>query len=159
MSLDTTDRWLVQLLQEDADQSYASLGKTVGLSISAVNERVRKLKERGVIRRYTVLVAPEALDLAVLAFVQVTLERPKHRDPFTAEILKMPEVMEAHALTGAADFLLKVRCHSMAELETLTVKKLSGLKGVARIETQITLSSLKETPALNTRAEKPVKAK
>jgi hypothetical protein len=64
--MDSTDRDLLALLQHDATQSYAALGEAVGLSVGAAHERVRKLRERGVIRRTTVAVDPSALGLGVL---------------------------------------------------------------------------------------------
>lgn len=69
--MDHIDRALLTLLQQDATQSYAALGQAVGLSAGAAHERVRKLRERGVIRRSTVEVDPAAVGNGVLAYVMV----------------------------------------------------------------------------------------
>lgn len=69
--VDDVDRALIAELQRDAGQAYALLGRAVGLSAGAAHDRVRKLRERGVIRRTTVEVDPAALGQGVLAFVMV----------------------------------------------------------------------------------------
>src|SRR6188474_1117705 len=74
--LDDIDRKLLKLLQEDGRTPYAELGKAVGLAVSSVNERVRKLVERGVITGTHAHVAPEALGLELLAFVFVGWSNP-----------------------------------------------------------------------------------
>jgi Lrp/AsnC family transcriptional regulator, leucine-responsive regulatory protein len=79
--IDDIDRTLLRLLQENGRTSYAELGKVVGLSVSSVNERVRKLHERGVIEGVYSAISPSALRLDLLAFIFVgwPIRRPRRR--------------------------------------------------------------------------------
>jgi len=147
--MDEIDRELLALLQEDCRTSYADLGSRVGLSISAVNERLKKLHARGVIRGCVAVLQPRAVGLDVCAFVQVLIERPEHNEAFLAAIAEMPAVLECHHVTGDFSYLLKVRVADTAALETFLSREVKGLAGVARTQTLIALSSPKETPTLD----------
>ncbi|HEY7033404.1 MAG TPA: Lrp/AsnC family transcriptional regulator [Thermomicrobiales bacterium] len=147
--MDETDRELLALLQEDCRMSYGELGGRVGLSISAVNERLKKLHARGVIRGCVAVLEPRAVGLDVCAFVQVLIERPEHDAAFLAAIGAMPAVLECHHVTGDFSYLLKVRVADTAALETFLSRELKGLAGVVRTHTAIALSSAKEATALD----------
>jgi Lrp/AsnC family transcriptional regulator, leucine-responsive regulatory protein len=146
--LDDQDRKLLKLIQQDGKMSYAELGDRVGLSLSAVNERLKKLSARGVIKKYAALIDPEALGLHVCAFVQVSVDLPKNENGFLARIARIPEVLECHHVTGEFSYLLKVRLRGTAELEQLLKQKLKSVKGVVRTHTVIVLSTVKEETAL-----------
>src|ERR1700689_5890870 len=98
--MDSTDRELLALLQHDATQSYAALGEAVGLSAGGAPERVRKLRERGVIRRTTVAVDPSALGLGVLAFVLVQAGAWVGDDSTRAGLAGLPRGEEGHGIAG-----------------------------------------------------------
>jgi Lrp/AsnC family leucine-responsive transcriptional regulator len=147
--MDEVDRALLLLLQEDCRMSYGDLGNRVGLSISAVNERLKKLHARGVIRGCVAVLEPRAVGLDVCAFVQVLIERPEHNEGFLESIGAMPAVLECHYLTGEFSYLLKVRVADTAALESFLSRELKGLAGVVRTHTAIALSSAKETTVLD----------
>ncbi len=145
--LDEIDLALIARLQQDGRLGLAELGQAVGLSPSAVNERVRKLLARGVLRAIVALADPAALGLGITAFVTVTLTAGADEDAFVAAVTADPAVMECHHVTGAANYLLKVRVADMAALEAL-LKRLKATGALARSETQLALSTPKETTAL-----------
>src|SRR5579872_6401575 len=99
--IDDIDRKLLQLLQDDGRMPYAELGKAVGLAVSSVNERVRKLTERGVISGVHAHVAPDALDLDLLAIVFVGWSDPRVEERFIERVKAEPAVLECHHVTGA----------------------------------------------------------
>src|SRR5690242_19360313 len=105
--MDDVDRALIAELQRDATQAYAALGKAVGLSAGAAHDRVRKLRERGVIRRTTVEVDPAALGRGVLAFVMV--DSSAWMGDTTESFADIPEIQQAHVIAGTAAVLVKVR--------------------------------------------------
>jgi Lrp/AsnC family leucine-responsive transcriptional regulator len=146
--LDDLDRALLELVQQDDRLSYADLGKAVGLSISGVNARLRKLTASGVIARYSAQLDPAAVGLHLCAFVHVVLERPEHDAPFIAAVRECPAILECHHVTGDYSYLLKVRVPTTADLERLITHGIKTLPGVARTHTVIALSSPKETAAL-----------
>jgi Lrp/AsnC family transcriptional regulator, leucine-responsive regulatory protein len=141
--IDDIDRTLLSLLQENGRTSYAELGKAVGLSISSVNERVRKLHDRGVIEGVYSAISPSALRLDLLAFIFVGWTDPATEAPFLARVAKEPAILECHHVTGAWNYLLKVRTHTTRDLESFLSGIVKGVPGVQRTETLIVMSSAK----------------
>lgn len=148
MLKDTIDSKLVEALMANGRISFADLAGLVGLSAPAVAERVRGLEYRGVIRGYAALGDPIQLGCPVTAFVAVALERPEHRAPFAELVRELPEVQECHHVAGDFDYMLKVRCAALLDLERIVGETIKGLAGVVRTRTTIALSAVKETPAL-----------
>ncbi len=146
--MDEIDRKIIARIQEDGRASYGDIGAAVGLSVSAVNERLKKLQASGAIAGWGARVSAKALGLDVLAFVEVLLERPEHDAPFRAAMLASPAVQECHHVTGAWSYLLKLRVADTGALERFLSDHLKTLPGVARSHTVIALSSVKETAAL-----------
>lgn len=148
--VDDIDRKLLRILQADGRTPYAELGRAVGLAVSSVNERVRKLGERGVITGVHARVTPEALRLDLLAFVFVGWSDPGVEANFLARIAEEPAVLECHHVTGAWNYLLKIRVQSTRMLEAFLGNVIKSVEGIQRTETLIVLSSPKETSALAT---------
>ncbi len=143
--VDAVDRALLAELQRDATQSYASLGQAAGLSAGAAHERVRKLRERGVIRRTTVDVDPEAAGLGVLAFVMLD-GKAWMGGPATREALAaVPEILEAHIVAGSAAVLAKIRTSSTNELQEV-LRRIYEIDGVAGTQTIVVLTTVFERP-------------
>jgi DNA-binding Lrp family transcriptional regulator len=143
--LDSTDRDLLTLLQEDATRSYAALGQAVGLSAGAAHDRVRKLRERGVIRRTTVAVDPAALGRGVLAFVLVQAGSWVGDDSTRARLAALPEIEEAHVIAGRASLLLKVRTASPQDLQE-TLRRIYRMNGIAGTEAIMVLETFFDRP-------------
>ncbi|MBE2185007.1 MAG: Lrp/AsnC family transcriptional regulator [Anaerolineae bacterium] len=148
--LDELDLELLRHLQNDSSISKADLGRQLNLSQPAVHHRVRRLEERGYIRRYVALLDRELLGLDLTCFVQVSVQR-HHRDhivAFEQAIQAIPEVLDCHHMTGEFDFLLRVVVTNRKALETLLVDQLSTLPGVAHLQTSVVLSEVKQITAL-----------
>jgi Lrp/AsnC family transcriptional regulator, leucine-responsive regulatory protein len=145
---DPIDLALLDRLSSSGRATWADLGTLVGLSAAAVADRVRRLEERRVVRRYAAILDPRSLGFDVLAFVAVSLEHPKHRAAFLARVGELAEIQECHHVIGEDDYLLKVRCRDTAALETFLSDGIKGIQGVARTRTTLALSSAKETTAL-----------
>ncbi|AXB44523.1 Lrp/AsnC family transcriptional regulator [Amycolatopsis albispora] len=141
--MDDADRRLLAELQRDATQSYAALGRAIGLSSGAAHERVRKLRESGVIRRTAVEVDPVALDYGVLAYVQV------HANAWMGDthdaLAAVPEIEEAHVVAGAATLVLKVRTRGTEELQGV-LRRLYEIDGVTGTEATVVLETFFERP-------------
>ena len=146
--MDHIDLKLLTHLQSNAKLSYAELGRRVGLGVSTVNERLKKLQARGIIREYVAVVNPKALGLDICAFVQVLMAEPDLESAFVEQMHQLPEVQECHCITGEFSYLLKVRVRDTTHLEAFLREKIKSLAGVARTQTMIALSTSKETLAL-----------
>jgi Lrp/AsnC family transcriptional regulator, leucine-responsive regulatory protein len=142
--LDSKDRQILSLVQKDAKRAQAEIAKRVGLSAAAVNERLRKLENAGVIRRYAAVLDPRAVGLTVTAFVEVFIEHPRFEGAFIEKILRLEEVQECHHITGEFSLLIKLRVHDMEALQHLLLRQLNALEGVRQTRTVMVLSTLKE---------------
>lgn len=145
--MDAYDRKIIDTLQADGRAAQAVIAASVGLSLSAVNERVRRLTDSGAI---TVRAVPDpaALGFDVLAFVMILLGHPRDDGPFRAALAGVGEVQEVHHVTGEWSYLLKIRTPTTADLEKLLAERVKIIPGVTRSLTMIALSSPKETSAL-----------
>lgn len=128
VALDATDHAVIAQLQDDGRMSVAQLARAVNLSPSATAERVRRLTESGVITGYSVTVDPEALGYTVTAFVRLAYPSGNYK-PFHDLVATTPEVIEAHHVTGADCFIVKVLARSMRDLERIT-GRLATLGGI-----------------------------
>ncbi len=142
--MDEIDKKLIQLVQMDSRASYGELGAAVGLSVSAVNERLKKLQAQQIIRGWRAQIDPKAIGLEVLAFIYVQLDRPNNERKFKELVLNFEEVEECHHVTGEWSYLMKVRTRSISELEYLISEKIKASEGIVRTQTVIALSSPKE---------------
>ena len=116
--LDPTGEKLLGLLQENARLSYSELGRQVGLSTTAVIERIRRLEDAGLITGYKVELDREKLGLSVLAFVRLQA-KPERYAPVLALVETLPAVLECHHVTGEESFVLKIVVKTVGELEPL----------------------------------------
>ncbi|HEX4360857.1 MAG TPA: Lrp/AsnC family transcriptional regulator [Pseudonocardia sp.] len=116
---DATDKMLAALLVADGRQTLKSLAKATGLSVSAVQARVRRLEADGVIRGYTALVDPEAVGLPLAAFISLTPLDPSYEYEIPDRIAHLTEIESCHSVAGDASFILFVRVATPTALETL----------------------------------------
>jgi Lrp/AsnC family transcriptional regulator, leucine-responsive regulatory protein len=136
--LDDRDLDIIAALQDDARATYADVAARVGLSASAVHERVRKLEHQGVIRGYRAVVDPEAIGLFVTALVAASPLDPRQPDDLPDRVREFPEVEDCFSVAGEANYILKVRTKTTGELEEL-IRRFREKAGVAT-NTTIVLS-------------------
>ncbi len=136
--LDERDRDIVAALQDDARATYADVAARVGLSASAVHERVRKLEQQGVIRGYRAVIDPGSLGLYVTSLIEVRPFDRSQPDDLPDRVADFAEVEDCYSVAGEASYVLKVRTATTAELEDL-IRRLREKAGVAT-KTTIALS-------------------
>ena len=134
--LDERDTEIVAALQRDARATYADVGARVGLSASSVHDRVRKLEAAGVITAYRAVVRPEAVGLFVTALISVTPLDPQQPDDLPERFAELPEVEDCLSVAGEANYILKVRTRSTADLEELILR----LREKAGVATRTTIA-------------------
>lgn len=143
-ALDTFDRKILGALVEDASQTYAELGRIVGLSAPAVHERVKRLRRQGVIQRMSALLNGPAIGKPMLSFVHVDTDG-WGKSARMMKIAGFPEVEEIHSVAGDTSVILKVRTVDAHALEIL-LSQLYILPGVKTTRSYVVLSTYLERP-------------
>jgi len=139
VELDDLDRRIVALLHENARIPNVELAREVGVSPSTCLARVRSLRERGVIVRYTAEINPVALGFTLQALVSVRI-RPGARhlmEQISDELRQEPEVAQLFFLGGTEDFLIHVRVRDSEHVRQFVLKNLSANPAVALTETNL----------------------
>lgn len=133
--MEDLDRRIVDLLRTDGRMSYTDLGKAMGLSTSAVHQRVRRLEERGVIKGYAAVVDHEALDLPLTAFISITPLDPAAPDDIPERLREVSELEACHSVAGEENYILKARVRTPGDLEDL----LARIRATANVSTRTTV--------------------
>ena len=144
MSLDRIDRRILDIIQRDGKISQSRIADAVGLTTPSVNERIKKMEKRGVIKGYAALIDQAKIGVGLTAFIDVWLETDS---AFIAEVEKLLEVQECHHITGEASYRLKVKVRDHAHLERLK-EKIKQIRGVVRTKIDISLSISKESTTI-----------
>jgi Lrp/AsnC family transcriptional regulator, leucine-responsive regulatory protein len=150
LTLNRTDRRLLEILQRDGHLTNQELAERVSLSPSACLRRVRALEESGVIRRYVAIIDPRKVGLPLTAFVNVKLEKRGRMptDAFARAVKDWPEVLGCHSLTGDMDYLLRVQVGDLEHFSRFVMDSLLKLPGVLDVKSSFVLEEIKETTAL-----------
>ena len=146
--MDTIDRNILVAVQEDGAAGLADLAKVSGLSVSATAERVKRLEERGVIRGWRADLDPASVGCPLLAFIRVALRPGRDEAGFRKSVRRLPQVLECHAVTGSAGYLLKARFATPADAEAFVTEEIRAIPGVDATEVLLGLSTIKETSVL-----------
>ena len=148
LSLDIIDVRLRTELQADADRPNVELARVVGLSPAATLNRVRRLKESGVVRAISARLDSAAAGFALQVYVLVTLARHDEaaNRRFQDEVIKLPQVIAADWVTGEVDAILMVVAHDVAELQRVLLRL--STRGGTRLLTLLRLEELKPASPL-----------
>jgi DNA-binding Lrp family transcriptional regulator len=149
-AIDQQDRAILRELMRDGRLTNVELAERVNLSPSACLRRVRAMEEAGLIAGYVMLLNSKLANIAGVAFVSVTL-RDQGRatlDRFETASQRHPEIAECYLIAGSADYLLRVAYRDAADFERIHTKVLTQLPGVLRVQSTLTLRTVKHTTAL-----------
>lgn len=141
--IDSTDRKILKLLQEDARMSNAEIARRIGLVPSAVLNRIRRMEEDKVILSYEARLNPEALGLGMGCFIKIHSGETPGKTDIGRKIAEMPEVEEVHFMAADFYYLIKVR-ETSPSAHVEFIRKL-GKIGVTDCYTLLVLDTLKET--------------
>ena len=139
--LDTIDRGIIALLQENAKRTFAEIGTHVGLSSTAVKRRVDRLERDGVIVGYGARIDPRALGEGIEALIEIYCADRIAPGDVGRSLAGLDQVISAFTVSGEADALVRARVESIADLEKF-VERLRRDRNVLRTRTLIVLSTL-----------------
>lgn len=150
IDLDTPTRRIIDALQHDAMLSVQQLAERVGLSATPVWRRLKALQDSGVIRRRVALMDRERLGLTVCVLAHVTLVRHGEGavEAFERMVATRPEILECHAVTGEADYLVKVVAADMKAYDRFLQDHVFRTPGVASVRSNVVMREVKYDTAL-----------
>ena len=126
---------IVSLLTSDGRMSFTELARRTGLSVSAAQQRVRRLEERGVIKGYSAVVSAEEIGLPLTAFVSIKAFDPAAPDDAPERLAHLTAIEACHSVAGEESYILKVRVASPRELEDV----LQEIRAAANVATHTTI--------------------
>ncbi|MEJ6003981.1 Lrp/AsnC family transcriptional regulator [Paucibacter sp. AS339] len=144
--MDRLDRRILALLQQDARLSSEAIATEVGLSATAVQRRIKKLREDGVIEAQVAVLQPRALGFGVTAIVEVQLAEASREaviDGFKRQMAAQPEVQQCYYVAGESDFVLIVSAVDMAGFEQLTRRLFFDKSNIKKFRSTFVLETSK----------------
>jgi Lrp/AsnC family transcriptional regulator len=150
VSLDHTDRKILDLLQTEPGINASAIGERIGLSQSACWRRIQRLREEGVFSDHPVILNREKVGLTTMVFahVKLTSHGRSKLSEFADAVRSYPEVMDCYVLLGQVDFLLRIVAEDIKAYEQFFFEKLSQLPGIQEVNSSIVLSDIKHSTAL-----------
>ncbi len=139
--MDAVDREILGLLVRNARVSYRELGERISLSANAAAERVRRLRERGVIAGFQAIIDPAAAGRRLVALIDIRLAGPADSERFESLVGSLDEVTDAAHVTGRFDYQIRAACRDPADLDAL-IKALKTRGGVIETDTRIALRTV-----------------
>jgi Lrp/AsnC family leucine-responsive transcriptional regulator len=133
--VEETNRKIVALLSRDGRMSFTELARLTGLSVSAAQQRVRRLEQRGLIKGYAALINPNDVGLPLTAFISITPFDPAAADDAPQRLSHLAAIEACHSVAGDENYILKVRVASSAALEDL----LQEIRAAASVSTRTTI--------------------
>ncbi len=150
MELDTTDKKLIQLLQEDCKKTTKQYADQLDLSKTAVYERIRRLERQGIITKYVALVDKEKVnrDFTILCHVRLVQHTKDNVKQFEREILKLEEVSECFHVSGDYDYILKINVENMKRYREFMVTKLTAIPNIGNTQSSFVIQEVKSSTSV-----------
>jgi Lrp/AsnC family leucine-responsive transcriptional regulator len=147
MLFDDIDKKLLTLLQSESKQTNKALSLKLGLSVTAVYERIKKLEASGVINKYVALVNKKKVNKGFVAFCHVKLlqHSQEYVVKFERDVAKLEEVLECYHISGDYDYLLKVLVKDMEAFREFMVKKLTRIDHIGSTHSMFMINEVKHT--------------
>ena len=144
--LDSTDRSLLRLLQEDSTRTIKQLAAELNLTNTPVYERIKRLEKAGIIERYRAEVNAEKIGKELLVFTHVSLKEhsKEYLHNFEQKVQALPEVIECYHVSGEHDYLLRVLVANMQGYRTFLTEKLSKIKNLGNVHSSFVMEPIKK---------------
>ena len=137
--IDKIDKKILSYLMNDARISFLSIAKECNISSAAINQRVKKMTEAGIIKGSKFMIAPKVLGYDICAFIGVYLDKAHAYKSVVNELKKINEIVECHYTTGNYAIFLKLYCKNNEHLMKILIDTIQNIEGVSRTETFISL--------------------
>lgn len=150
VELDKKDSQILYYLQNDGKMTVAALARELGLSTTAIYERIRKLEKEGVIKKYVALLDPKKVQRNLIVYISISLKNHgrSHLEKFIKTIDSFKEITECYHIAGNFDFLLKAQLKDMEAYQQFILTKLSVENNIDKVQSSFVLSKNKYSTAL-----------
>jgi len=144
-NLDAIDRRILSMLQDNGKATNKEIANDLGMSITPIYERIKKMEEAGYIRSYTAIVDKDMLGYKLIAYCQVKLDVHKRQflKQFEQEVDQLDEVVECYHMTGQDDYLLKVIVKDMSDYQHFISDKLAALDNIGSVRSSFVMTEVK----------------
>ena len=145
MKIDPIDIKILEKLQNNAMVTAKELASEMSLTTTPIYERIKKLQNSGIIKKYVALLDADLIGKSITVFINITIKdhHSTKRDEFVIQMKKLSAVMEFYHTSGSFDFLAKVRFSNIQEFRNFLVNELSSIYNISDIESQIVLEEIK----------------
>ncbi len=144
-NLDAIDRRILSMLQDNGKATNKEIANDLGMSITPIYERIKKMEEAGYIRSYTAIVDKDMLGYKLIAYCHVKLDVHKRQflKQFEQEVDQLDEVVECYHMTGQDDYLLKVIVKDMSDYQHFISDKLAALDNIGSVRSSFVMTEVK----------------
>lgn len=151
IELDTIDRKILGILQNDCTRPVKEIAKAVGLSNNPCWRRIKRMEDNGVIRQRVALIDPAKIGLGVTAFV--TIRTDHHTadwlNTFKRAVHNIPEIIACDRMTGDVDYLLQVVVHDIEHYDSVYQRLIQSVPGLSDVSSTFSMEKMKQGPAID----------
>ncbi|QDO95203.1 Lrp/AsnC family transcriptional regulator [Formosa sediminum] len=145
--LDTIDKTILRILQNDSKKTAKEIAKTLNLTASPVYERIRRLEKQGFIKKYVAILDKKLIDRPVTTICQVSMRYHNEAfiEKFEEQIQSLEEVQECYHMAGEVDFILKINTKGLEDYHNFVKYKLSKIENIGVLNSTFVLKDIKHT--------------
>ncbi|MDO5615772.1 MAG: Lrp/AsnC family transcriptional regulator [Cruoricaptor ignavus] len=149
-ALDVTDFKILNILQDDSTISVKDIAEQVGLSFSPTYERIKNLKNNGIIQKYVAILDAEKSGFEIMAYCNITLKEQSHEKllEFETKIKEQANVLEVVSLSGTYDYMIKVVAKNIKQYNKFMTEIIANIPNIGQYHSNIVLSVIKDETKL-----------
>ena len=148
--MDSIDKKILKILQEDCMISYKDIATSIGLSYNPTYERIRRMEEEGIIKSRVAILDPKKIGVDLFVYCNITLKEQSKKSliDFEKRIKSIPEIIEAVSLTGVYDYMLKIAIRDIDSYNSFIMNKIANIPNIGQYHSNIVMSVVKDETAL-----------
>ena len=151
VELDTIDRKILGIMQQDCTRPIKEIAEAVGLSNNPCWRRIKRMEDNGVIRQRVALIDPAKIGLGVTAFVTIRTDQHTNEwlDAFKRAVHNIPEIIACDRMTGDVDYLLRVVVHDIEHYDQVYQRLIKSVPGLSDVSSTFSMEKMKQGPAID----------
>jgi Lrp/AsnC family transcriptional regulator len=149
--MDSIDKKILKILQEDCMISYKEIATSIGLSYNPTYERIRRMEEEGIIKSRVAILDPKKIGVHLFVYCNITLKEQSKKSliDFEKRIKTIPEIIEAVSITGVYDYMLKIAIRDIDAYNSFIMNKIANIPNIGQYHSNIVMSVVKDETALS----------